>query len=381
MEPRESLNTIIYTKYPPKEERVIGENRFNKNGVLSKWNGKNYVPVYQKKTTVPPKIKKCDCNPSKTPKNMVYPRLPRVETDRIIGKRYSNTKNEIVIWNGKLVNCEHNKQKHVCGICKPLSLFAHKKKVKMNSELNKHIKNKKRNLEKYLPDFGLTLGELIKFLEKQFSPGMGWHNRSKWHIDHRKPIISFDLSLPNEIEQCFHYTNLQPLWGPVNSSKGKKYDENTFGWEWIVPTGWMEKKSDTPIQIENDPDRSITFIPEPEEVDQSYVQVLNENEQDHPVPVEEEVIVPVLNENAQDRTVPAQEEVAVPVLNENEQDRPVPVQEEVAKPCMQFRIENVHGNCSVSYTFTSEGGEKSCVTVHFENVQGNCSGSFNINAK
>ena len=61
-----------------------------------------------------------------------------------------------------------------------------------------------------------------KHLEKSFKPGMSWKNHGKWHIDHIKPCSSFDLTKPSEQRECFHYTNLQPLWASENLSKGNR---------------------------------------------------------------------------------------------------------------------------------------------------------------
>lgn len=35
---------------------------------------------------------------------------------------------------------------------------------------------------------------------------------SVWDIDHIRPIASFNLRDTDQVRQCFHYTNLQPLW-------------------------------------------------------------------------------------------------------------------------------------------------------------------------
>ena len=59
-------------------------------------------------------------------------------------------------------------------------------------------------------------------LEKSFKPGMTRKNHGKWHIDHIKPCSSFDLTKPSEQRECFHYTNLQPLWASENLAKGSK---------------------------------------------------------------------------------------------------------------------------------------------------------------
>ena len=67
---------------------------------------------------------------------------------------------------------------------------------------------------------GCTPTELVAYLEKQFQTGMTWGNRgSVWHIDHKRPIASFDLSDVEQRKQCFHYTNLQPLFAHDNQVK------------------------------------------------------------------------------------------------------------------------------------------------------------------
>jgi hypothetical protein len=68
---------------------------------------------------------------------------------------------------------------------------------------------------------GCTISQLKQHLEKQFKPGMSWSNYGKWHIDHIRPCASFDLSKPDKQKQCFHYTNLQPLWAKDNLKKNK----------------------------------------------------------------------------------------------------------------------------------------------------------------
>lgn len=66
---------------------------------------------------------------------------------------------------------------------------------------------------------GCSIKNLKKHIEKQFVKGMSWSNYGKWHIDHIKPCASFDLSQPEHQKQCFHFTNLQPLWATDNLKK------------------------------------------------------------------------------------------------------------------------------------------------------------------
>ncbi len=74
---------------------------------------------------------------------------------------------------------------------------------------------------------GCSVIEARHHLESQFTDGMTWENHSLngWHIDHIKPCASFDLTIDSEQKQCFHYSNLQPLWAEDNLRKGNKYDK------------------------------------------------------------------------------------------------------------------------------------------------------------
>jgi hypothetical protein len=53
---------------------------------------------------------------------------------------------------------------------------------------------------------------------------MTWENYcfDVWHIDHIKPVSSFDLTLPEEQLKAFNFKNLQPLWAKENLEKGSK---------------------------------------------------------------------------------------------------------------------------------------------------------------
>jgi len=71
---------------------------------------------------------------------------------------------------------------------------------------------------------GCTFEYARAHLEAQFTKGMGWDNYgvNGWHIDHIIPCASFDLTDPDQQRQCFHYTNLQPLWAEDNLRKSDK---------------------------------------------------------------------------------------------------------------------------------------------------------------
>jgi hypothetical protein len=79
-------------------------------------------------------------------------------------------------------------------------------------------------------DLGCSIEELKKHLQSQFSEGMSWdnYNYHGWHIDHIRPLSSFDLTDVEQFKQANHYTNLQPMWSMDNfkksSSTSRKVD-------------------------------------------------------------------------------------------------------------------------------------------------------------
>ena len=71
---------------------------------------------------------------------------------------------------------------------------------------------------------GCTILELKKYIEYKFTKGMTWGNwsLSGWHLDHKIPCSSFDLTDSRQQKKCFHFANLQPLWAKDNLKKGNK---------------------------------------------------------------------------------------------------------------------------------------------------------------
>ena len=71
---------------------------------------------------------------------------------------------------------------------------------------------------KYSPE------NLIEHLENKFKDNMTWDNYGKWHVDHIKPISSFQINEigDKEFMSCWSLENLQPLWGEENIRKSNK---------------------------------------------------------------------------------------------------------------------------------------------------------------
>jgi len=73
-------------------------------------------------------------------------------------------------------------------------------------------------------DLGCSIAEFKVYIEEQFLPGMTWDNWSPsgWHLDHIRPLASFDLTDREQFLQACHYTNYQPLWAVDNLRKSAR---------------------------------------------------------------------------------------------------------------------------------------------------------------
>jgi len=101
--------------------------------------------------------------------------------------------------------------------------------LRMRTRLNELLKKRNQKKSKTLK---IDKKGLVEWIESKFLPGMTWANHGKeWHIDHIIPCAEFDLTDPRQVEQCFGYFNLQPLWkrdNIIKSDKTLKQQELSF---------------------------------------------------------------------------------------------------------------------------------------------------------
>lgn len=72
---------------------------------------------------------------------------------------------------------------------------------------------------------GCTIEEFKEYIKLQFKDGMTWENYGPfWELDHIRPRASFDLSKVEEVRNCFHYSNYQPLLKKENTSKSSNFN-------------------------------------------------------------------------------------------------------------------------------------------------------------
>jgi hypothetical protein len=71
---------------------------------------------------------------------------------------------------------------------------------------------------------GCCGAQFVEYISLKLLPGMTLGNYGEWELDHIRPVASFDLGDPEQVKECFNFSNIQPLWAKDNRSKGSKYN-------------------------------------------------------------------------------------------------------------------------------------------------------------
>lgn len=103
-------------------------------------------------------------------------------------------------------------------------------KKRYNKPYNKIIRNMRKRISQNLKKNKSTLKYLgvdfdffKKWIEYQFDDNMTWENYGiYWHLDHVKPCNSYDLTIEEEIYDCFNWKNYRPLEKMENIMKSNK---------------------------------------------------------------------------------------------------------------------------------------------------------------
>jgi len=95
-------------------------------------------------------------------------------------------------------------------------------RVNLRNRLNASIKSGCK-AGSAVRDLGCSIEEFMDYIAGMFQDGMVWDNWGEWHLDHIKPMASFDLTDRENFLVCCHYTNFRPLWAEENLRKGQKF--------------------------------------------------------------------------------------------------------------------------------------------------------------
>lgn len=88
---------------------------------------------------------------------------------------------------------------------------------------------------------GYTIKSLREHLERQFTEGMSWDafTEGRIHIDHVRPLNTFDLTLECQASAAWALRNLRPLWAQDNMRRPK--DGSDVDWQ-----SWWD---DSPMMV------------------------------------------------------------------------------------------------------------------------------------
>lgn len=67
---------------------------------------------------------------------------------------------------------------------------------------------------------GYSVDDFVAHIERQFVPRMGWHNMSKWQIDHIVPVS--EAKTEDDVIALNQLSNLRPMWSHENNAKKNK---------------------------------------------------------------------------------------------------------------------------------------------------------------
>ena len=95
----------------------------------------------------------------------------------------------------------------------------------LRKQLNRWVKRSsgRKSTQELL---GCSFSEFREWIQSQFKRGMRWDNYGQlWHLDHIMPCCAFDLTRPDQVRICFHFTNLRPMSARANLRKNKRITE------------------------------------------------------------------------------------------------------------------------------------------------------------
>jgi hypothetical protein len=131
--------------------------------------------------------------------------------------------------------CIHSKQKYFCIDCDGKGICEHKirridckfcsPEYYLISLLRGRTRYVLQNLGKTkstIEYLGCSPNEFYEYIQSKMTPGMTLDNI---HIDHIKPVSKFDFNNIIDIQQCCHWSNLQPLLIQDNLKKNNKWTE------------------------------------------------------------------------------------------------------------------------------------------------------------
>ena len=115
--------------------------------------------------------------------------------------------------------CIHKKRRNECVDCSLFQALAHIQRQNIKRIMNLTETQKQKPSIEYL---GCSIEYFKNFIQSKMTEEMTFSNIQ---YDHIKPISKFNLSNIDELLECCHYTNFQPLLEKDNFRKSNKWSE------------------------------------------------------------------------------------------------------------------------------------------------------------
>jgi hypothetical protein len=115
--------------------------------------------------------------------------------------------------------CEHEKFKRICKICNFQLYLVSLQRSSLRRVLKQSSIIKSGHSIDYL---GCDSSYFKDYIKGKMTEGMNWDNI---HLDHIKPVNAFNLEDEDELLDCCHFTNFQPLLAEDNLRKGPKWSD------------------------------------------------------------------------------------------------------------------------------------------------------------
>lgn len=185
--------------------------------------GKQCKECYRKKRRIREKT------PEGKKKHFEYVNANRSKTRQAVKKWYQKNKEKLK----KVRDSRTKEQKEIDKIKNRILKQKYRKNpiFRLENALRQRIysaiKGKTKKSESTKALLGCTFEFFKEYIENQFIEEMSWENYGVfgWHIDHIKPLVIFDLSDPEQQKECFHYSNMRPLWAKENLSRQSEFTQ------------------------------------------------------------------------------------------------------------------------------------------------------------
>ena len=154
--------------------------------------------------------------------NKVYKKENKGEISTYNSKYFSEHKEEIYTRRNVYINNDVNRRKMFNLRGKTARIF----KGKIHD---------RDNIYNYI---GCTHDFFVEWIRSQLTGDQSLYNHGiDWHLDHCLPCSKFDASDDQEIKKCFHWSNVQPVNGVENQSKGSRTTIKEQNWQmWKMGT-------------------------------------------------------------------------------------------------------------------------------------------------